>query len=386
MLPALRISTALLVIGLLSSAHADDREATRSEPVVSTVRISRELAAVIGAGFYIAGRTVHVRVKPDPIHEVDEAFFIARLDRGGLRQILREQEPGGAPRGGIGMVWATPTTLVTSDFGTSAQDRGAFSIITMAGTAAPRIESVTLRDADWKLSKAEQASGVDNVAVPVLTRAGEVWLAMCMMKRHDRCERTRYLRVFGGARTINDRKPPEIVSGRVASEFLRKSPDNARPDVSSSEDLLAGLPNLRPPTGVSVVVRKAKRGESSGGFECTAPGANHISPEDDIARDPLFLTRPETVRWVVSKPPLFAISGMSTDPHGRVGEYVEYYRACSNKPMDGFRWLRPRIWAENVTADHPGKRWVHHEWRLSIDDVAIGTLAGDPTQLAVAPP
>jgi hypothetical protein len=386
MLPLLRTSAAMFVAGLMTSAHADDREATRTEPVVSAVRIPRELAAVIGPGFYIAGRTAHLRVKPDPVHEVDEAFYIARLDRSGLRQIVREQEPGGAPRGGIGMVWVTPTTLVTSDFGTSADDRGAFSIITMAGTAAPKIESVTLRDADWKLTKAEQAGGVDNVAVPLLTRTGEVWLAMCLMKRHDRCERSRYLRVFGGTRTISDRKPAEIVSGRVASEFLRRSPDNVRPDVSSNEDPLAGLPNLRPGTGVSVVVRKARRGESSGGFECTVPGGSHTSPEDDIARDPLIPTRPETVRWVVSKPPVFAISGMATDPHGRVGEYVEYYRACSNKPMDGFRWLRPRIWAENVTAEHPGKRWIHHEWRLSIDDVVIGTLAGDAIQLAIAPP
>lgn len=386
MLSLLRISAVVLVTGVTTSARADDREAARTEPVVSSVRIPRELAAVIGPGFYLAGRTAHARVRPDPIHELDEAFYIARLDRTGLRQILREQEPGGAPRGGIGMVWVTPAILVTSDFGTSPRDRGAFSIITMAGTATPRIESVTLGDADWKLTRAEQASGVDNIAVPVLTATGEVWLAMCLMKRHDRCERTRYLRVFGGPRAISDRKPAEVVSGRVASEFVRPSPDNVRPDVSSSEDLLAGLANLRPPTGVSVAVRKARRGERSGGFECTSPGGSHTSPEDDVARDPQIPTRPESVRWVVSKPSVFAISGMMTDPRGTVTEYVEYYRACSNKPMDGFRSLRPRIWAENLTAEHPGKRWLHHEWRLSIDDVAIGTLAGDPVQLAVAPP
>jgi hypothetical protein len=382
----LRISAVVFVTALVSLASADDREVTSTEPIVSSVRIPRELAAVIGPGFYLAGRSAHLRVKPDPVHQVDEAFYIARLDRSGLRQILREQEAGGAHRGGIGMVWATPTTLVTSDFGTSAGDRGAFSIITMAGTAAPKIESVTLRDADWKLTKAEQTNGVDNIAVPVLTRAGEVWLAMCLMKRHDKCERTRYLRVFGGARTTSDRKPADVLSGRVASEFVRRSPDNVRPDVSSGEDLHAGLPNLRPPSGVSVTVHKAKPSERSGGFECTAPGGSHTSPEDDIARDPQMPTRPEHVRWVVSKPPVFAISGMATDPHGTVSEYVEYYRACSNRPMEGFRWLRPRIWAENVTAEHPGKRWTHHEWRLSIDDVAIGTLAGDSIQLAIAPP
>jgi len=386
-----RVLPAVIVAGLVAGfvvapVHADDREVTRSESIVSSTRIPRELAAVIGAGFYVAGRSVHVRVKPDAAYEVDEAFYIARIDRGGLREILREQEAGGAHRGGIGMVWATPTTLVTSDFGTSPQDRGAFSIITTAGTAAPKIAAVTLHDADWKLSKAELLAGVDNIAVPVITRSGEVWLAMCMKKRQDKCERTRYLRVFGGARSISDRKPADVMSGRVASEFVRPSPDNARPDVSASEELLAGLPSLRPPPGISVSVRKASPGERAGGFECTSPTGNHTSPEDDIARDPMFPTRPEHVRWLVVKPPIFAVSGKASDPNNNVMDYVEYFRACANKPMDGFRSLRPRMWAENVTVDHAGKRWIHHEWRISIDEVAIGSIAGDPTQLAVAPP
>jgi hypothetical protein len=385
MLPA-RLFALVLLTGLVSSARADDRAATRAEPVVQPVRISRELAAVIGGGFYLAGRTVHTRVRPDATHEVDEAFYIARLDRTGLREIAREQEAGGARRGGIGMVWPTATTLVTSDFGTGPDDRGAYSIITVAGNAAPKIESVTLRDADWKLSKADRAFGVDNIAVPVLTRSGEVWLAMCLRKRNTTCERTRYLRVFGGARATSDVKPAGLVSGRVASELLRPSPDNVRPDVASGEDLLAGLPNLRPPSGVSVTVRPAKRNERSGGFECTSPTGSHTSPEDDVARDPMFPTRPEQVRWLVVRPPIFAVSGTATDPHGASGEYVEYYRACSNKAMDGFRSLRPRIWAENTRVEHAGKRWVHHEWRISIDETAIGSVAGDASQLAIAPP
>jgi hypothetical protein len=52
--------------------------------------------------------------------------------------------------------------------------------------------------------------------------------------------------------------------------------------------------------------------------------------------------------------------------------------------MVDFRLLRPRIWAENVVVDHDNV-WFHHEWRISVDDVVIGSVAGS-YEFAVAPP
>src|SRR5262249_28556865 len=159
------------------------------------------------------------------------------------------------------------------------------------------------------------------------------------------------------------------------------SPENARPDVSGDENLLAGLPDLKPPAGFAVALRMPRPGERAGGFDCTSPSGTHTSPDDDVGRDPTVLTRPDRVRWVAITPPVFAVNGIAFDVEGQSTDYVEFYRACASKAMDGFRSLRPRIWAENVVAEHPGKRWIHHEWRISIDETVIGNIAGDAVML-----
>jgi len=357
----MRLSIVLLVAGLVTPAHADDRAVTRNEAMVMPAKVPAAVAEVLGAGFYLAGRSVH------STNQVDEDFYIARLDRDGLHEILREQVAGGAPRGGLGMVWANPTTLITSDYGLP-DDGGTFSIITVTGLSAKLAAPVSLRREDWKLANGEalESSGVPT---PLVTRSGEVWFAMCVKKRGGECRRERYLRVFGGERTTSDRKPRKLVFGRVSSVF-------------SHEDPLVSLPDLAPPAGSSVTLKKVTGRHRSGGFVCK-------SPTDRVTHaphEPGFATRPERVRWLVAKPPIFAVSGHATNQVDQIEPYVEYYRACESDSMGSFLAMRPRIWAENVTVDHADKKMFHHEWRISVDDIVIGNVAGDSNELAIAPP
>jgi len=96
----MRAPVVVLVASLAIPARADDRVNVppASEPMVSAAKVPANLADVLGAGFYVAGRSQHEQHAGDSPLRFEDTFYMARVDRDGLREIMREQEAGGASR------------------------------------------------------------------------------------------------------------------------------------------------------------------------------------------------------------------------------------------------------------------------------------------------
>jgi hypothetical protein len=81
-----------------------------------------------------------------------------------------------------------------------------------------------------------------------------------------------------------------------------------------------------------------------------------------------------------------------TDPGtGRDKPWQQVRRACTAQPMEDFRLLRPRIWAEKVRTpptppDANHITYWSEEWRISIDDTVIGAVGGSSWTIAISPP
>jgi hypothetical protein len=282
---------------------------------------------------------LHLAAFGTPNDGSQPVFFIARLDRKGLREIYRESKHVDGK-----YAWASSSTLIIIDQWPQGPDDAKLTKLEIAGSKVTRSE-LSIPSDEWLL--------VGGFAELAVTDNGEVWMGMCAV-HYDNCS---WVRVHGGARIQRSANP---VSLHAAS--------SNRFEVSS-------LASLAAPAGHSVKL-------SPTGFTCKAPGGKHVSPDDDGPRpDTSSDHRPKSLKWVVASPPLFAVTGVADI--GGSTDFVEVWRACTKRPMRAFRLLRPRLWAENVARQGTQHAW-EHEWQLWIDTTPIGTLAGS-YELAISP-
>lgn len=327
-----------VIAGLAPVVHAQGT-------VVLALPVPAPLAPVIPEqGVYIASKSEAA--------VADDVFFIARLDRGGLRELYRDKTHQFSD-----IAWVNATTLVAVDELGGYGDNTQLTVFTMRGAAAPTQDTVTIPLAAWRL-RSDEEMPLDGVLS--VTRAGEVWLGACVKEDDDlKCLRKRWLRVYGGAPAI-----------------LNSKPGNERHNVVADIDIEPPLTSLRavpPPPGYAVTIK-------ADGFTCKSPLKTHRSPEDDDLPD---TWRARRVQWVLAHPPVFGVSG-EVDALGTFEPYTEFRLACSAQPMAGFRLLRPRIWAQHVSipasAGGPSE-----EWQIWIDGTPIGAVGGHLWSIAISP-
>jgi hypothetical protein len=347
-------------IAIAVKAHADkaENDAAIGDTVVTGLPMTAELASTLPPqGMYIAGLTRH------STNQVDEDFYIARLDAKGLRSIHREHEAGIQSRAGHGLAWVDARTLVTNDFVGNTVDAAALTIYRMNGDDAPKVERIVIKAEEWRLGRIKVEDWFTEL---LLTKRGEVWLQQCLhkSKRTFECKHERFLRVFGGERTIAARQPKGVIASSRAMP----------------------LPNARAPAGYRVKLHAARRPSRQGGFTCTGPSGTHVSPDDDIERDPAFPVRPDRVRWIMTKPPIYEVTGDMDTPVATVVRSQEFYRACDPHLLRDFAVIRPRLWAETIWSEHTqGPKLSHTETKLYIDEHSIGTVAGGSNDVAFSP-
>lgn len=347
---AVAVAGGLAAVARPAAADPAENEAAKADSVVNPQPIPADLRdAIPEQGIYIAGVTRH------STNQVDEDFYIALLDRDGLHQLAREHPDFIQARAGQGLAWIDGTTLITDDFRGSTEISAAYSIYRMTGRSASKPEHVEVPVTDWKLGKHDHVAEDDWGPELLVTGSGEAWLAQCLKKDHDsQCVRTRYLRIYGGARLATSRRPKGLVATRGG----------------------ARLPELKTaPAGYRVKV-------AYGTCTCSGPAGKHVTPDDDADRDPSFPFHPRRVHWVLAKPPLYEVSGDMQTPVDTTEYTSEVWWACKDSSIKDFVLVRPRLWGDDTEVQHAGGQLFHDETRLWIDDTAIGTVAGEPDEIA----
>ena len=338
-----------MVLGLLAQgAHATPKTA----PVIEPIKIPASVAAAIpDQGIYLAGAT-------DDGSSGPESFYIAWLEPQGLHEVFRADDTIGSPYGNFGIGWVDATHLVTLD------GVGAYSVFAVAGTDKAVRTAQTIADAEWHLRPKQHLE--DSRASWLVTTKGEAWVERCLDDGGKRGT-CKYLRIWGGDRKVVSKRPLHISPAAVS----RLETDE--------EAYLDAVPKPKATRGYTITI---ERHADDNSVTCVGPHVKTVTPHDDPEED-LYTYGyfPTKSRWVLTTPPIYAVTGTSKNPVGETEKLIQYRRACTTPALGMVRVLRPRIWGELT----PGSGTTSGMIQLRIDDVPIGRVAGSDSMFAVSP-
>jgi hypothetical protein len=240
-------------------------------------------------------------------------------------------------------------------------------VYTLAGAATPTLDEIVIPDSAWTLRKGEKLAAYTGQLL-LITSSREVWISRPLGGSKQR----RYLRVFGGSRTQVARSPERVLTARVA----------ALP--TPEREWHEAFPTIGAPPGLHVAIKRGSGiGGKSGTVTCAGPGQRDVIPptQDDGASSDLYTYGyfPTKIRWLLANPPVYVILGTAESPVDEPYDLIEFRRACSAPRLGKLRYVRPRLWAEEVTTDGD---WT----QLRVDDVPIGRVAGGIWNTMFSPP
>lgn len=337
----------LVALSLLLALHASPADPPPTPPTPTPPPT---------APWWLASRTIH------GTGQGPDVFAIVRVDDAGLAVVLKTSDV--VP---MSLGWVDAHTLVGLTW--RAQDN--------VVTAHWYVDGVPVHHVDVPAS-AWRETPPDMPPDLAITSHGEAFATHCLETqergRSFICTREMFVALSREA-------------APVAIDAFARAPRDVLPERTSGS--LPPPPKslrVKPPAAPRVTLGKTVvNGERVASVRCEpADGAAVVWPTASTINWE-FAIRPKRVTWLMTTPPLFAVSGTGRSPIDERYDGTLVFRACEPEPLEAFRWLGDGLWARGVQVVTPDRVVATSNWTVYRGDVALGTFPGDNIMLYVAP-